>query len=300
MEKEQKVKSLEEAVGVIKDGDTVAIGGFILQNKPMALVREIVRQKKKDLFVVCAAPSSIDVDILIGGGCVKKVARASLNAERMGPTLPCFRRAGQAGEIEIVEFDQAMMVAAFTAAKKGIPSQPSKAALGADYAARNPDFFKPYNDPITGDPLVAIRAIWPDVALLQASICDEEGNAQQDGLPFNDKLMCAAAEKVIVSTEVVVPGEVIRRNPWQTLTYFFSVVAVVELPFGAHPLCNQGRYAYDGESIRDYLAAARSPENLKTYLDKYVYGVKSHGEYLSLVGIDRVLKMRGASRILAR
>lgn len=296
----EKIKSLEEAVGIIKDGDTIAIGGFILQNKPMALIREIVRQKKKDLFVICAAPSSIDIDMLIGGGCVKKLARQSLTAERMGPTLPSFRRAGQAGEIEIIECDQGMVIAGLNAAKKGLPSMPTVCALGADFINRNPDYFKMYNDPITGEPVVAVRAFKPNVTLIHVPVCDAYGHAQHEGQPMNDVLACAAAEKVIVSTDQIIPTEVIRRNPWKTITLPNLVAAVVEVPYGAHPCASQGSYPYDGDTIREYLAAARSPEGLTEYLNKYVYGVKTHGEYLSLIGIDRILRLRQVGRLLAR
>ncbi|MDD5039508.1 MAG: hypothetical protein PHN78_09390 [Dehalococcoidales bacterium] len=42
---EEKLKTLSESVELIKDGDAVAIGRV----KPMTIVREIIRQKKKNL-----------------------------------------------------------------------------------------------------------------------------------------------------------------------------------------------------------------------------------------------------------
>ena len=38
---------IEEAIGSIQDGFSVAIGGNVLHRAPMALIRELVRQKKK-------------------------------------------------------------------------------------------------------------------------------------------------------------------------------------------------------------------------------------------------------------
>ena len=46
--RKEVVKSIEEAVALIKDGQTVAIGGFGADNHPMAIVREMIRTGKKN------------------------------------------------------------------------------------------------------------------------------------------------------------------------------------------------------------------------------------------------------------
>src|ERR1700753_2490878 len=52
MERQHKVGSLTDAVAMIRDGATIAIGGRKNQRVPMALVREIARQGKTDLHIV--------------------------------------------------------------------------------------------------------------------------------------------------------------------------------------------------------------------------------------------------------
>ena len=75
MSKKRKevVKSIEEAVGMIKDGQTVAIGGFGADNHPMAIVREIIRTGRKNLTIVASATAGLEIDLLIGAGVVKKL-----------------------------------------------------------------------------------------------------------------------------------------------------------------------------------------------------------------------------------
>jgi glutaconate CoA-transferase, subunit A len=51
------VSSIQDAATQIKDGMTVAIGGFGAENHPMAMVREIVRNGTKNLTVVASATS---------------------------------------------------------------------------------------------------------------------------------------------------------------------------------------------------------------------------------------------------
>lgn len=61
----------QTVVQFVKDGDTVAIGGCRRNRLPMALMREVIRQNKKDLHIV-SREKSVDFDILIGTNCVKE------------------------------------------------------------------------------------------------------------------------------------------------------------------------------------------------------------------------------------
>ena len=45
----EKLTSLEQAAGLVRDGDTVAIQNMATQAAPMALVRELIRQGRREL-----------------------------------------------------------------------------------------------------------------------------------------------------------------------------------------------------------------------------------------------------------
>ncbi len=63
---------LREAVSrFIRNRDTVAIGGCGRNRSPMALIREVIRQNKKDLHII-GREKGVDFDILIGANCVKE------------------------------------------------------------------------------------------------------------------------------------------------------------------------------------------------------------------------------------
>ena len=71
----EKLYSLQEAVSrFVKDGDVVAVGGVGRNRAPMALVREIVRQGKRNLHIV-GREKGMDFDMLIGAGCEKGILR---------------------------------------------------------------------------------------------------------------------------------------------------------------------------------------------------------------------------------
>ena len=44
-----KTMKMEEAVGLVNDGDMLAIGGYTLYRKPMAFIRELIRKGVRSL-----------------------------------------------------------------------------------------------------------------------------------------------------------------------------------------------------------------------------------------------------------
>ena len=99
MSKKRKevVKSIEEAVAQIKDGQTVAIGGFGADNHPMAIVREMIRTGKKNLTLVASATAGLEIDLLIGAGCVKKLYAPYVGQEMYCPIGHNFRKYAEVG-----------------------------------------------------------------------------------------------------------------------------------------------------------------------------------------------------------
>ena len=89
-----KRASLADAVSLVGDDATVALGGGLSARLPMAMVRELVRQGRRGLHLVGSA-HSIDVDLLVGGGCGAPV-RGKLcrlrAGSRPGPGVPPGRR----------------------------------------------------------------------------------------------------------------------------------------------------------------------------------------------------------------
>ena len=77
METEMKRKELivdaKEAAVSIEDGMTISIGGFLLSSHPMTIIREVIKRGVKNLTVMGPVSASLETDILIGTGCVKKV-----------------------------------------------------------------------------------------------------------------------------------------------------------------------------------------------------------------------------------
>ena len=100
-----------------------------------------------------------------------------------------------------------------------------------------------------------------------------------------------ASKKVIVSTEQIIDPLEVRKEPAKTTLPHFLVSAVVHLPFGAYPGGVPGRYEMDLEHVKQ-LNAIETEEQVQSYLEDFVYGVRSHTAFLEhKVGKNRLTDM---------
>lgn len=250
---ENKLMSLTDAASLVSDGEFVAVGGIMLKSKPMALLRALAAAQRRNLTLLPAAPSTIDIDFLIGQGCASRVIVQAVSPGDVAAVGPNFRKVARDGSVEIVDLDQGMINAGFRAAATGVPSMPTTVGLGSDHASAAPDWLKHYQDPFTGEALIAVRALRPDVALVHAEAADRDGRAIFPIGALNEPLVCAAAKRIIVSAERIVETDEIQRNSLRTFTWAHKVVAVVDAPRGCWPLGLDGHYAEDPEGIARYI-----------------------------------------------
>jgi glutaconate CoA-transferase subunit A len=76
----------------IKDGDQIALGGFTVNRNPMLIAREMIRQEKKDLYLVVHSQGQA-MELLIGAGCVQRVELAYGGVAKFAPTGYRFKKA---------------------------------------------------------------------------------------------------------------------------------------------------------------------------------------------------------------
>jgi acyl CoA:acetate/3-ketoacid CoA transferase alpha subunit len=284
-------KRMTEAEAVshfIKDGDYIGTELYGTVRCPMSLVNEIVRQNKKDLCV--AGQGVLELDMLLAAGLVKKLDLTYIGLEVYGVSN-CLRREVESGNVEIcVDWSNAAIAWRFKAAALGVPFIPIRSMLGTDtlkYSAA-----KVVKDPFTGDPVCLIPALILDVGLIHVHRADKFGNAQIEGISGFGPELARASKRLIISAEEIVDTEVFRSQPDRTLIPYYLVDAVIEAPFGSHPgeMC----YVYDRDEIqiKEWVEASKDSESTHAYLDKYIYGVKNHQDYLNLVGRDRLERLR--------
>ena len=283
-----KQMSVHEAVArFVHDGDYLAIGGFGHVRVPMALIYEIIRQGRRNLAV--AGKTAVhDIDVLIGAGCVAKVECAYAFGHELRGLSPAGRRAVESGQVKVVaEISNGGYQWRFLAGMMGIPFIPVRNLVGTDTFKKSSA--KQVLDPWSGKPVTLLPAAYPDVALFHVPRCDRFGNAQIDGIRVEDFELARAARRVIVTTEEIVDGEVIRREPDHTAIPFYVVDAVCEVPYGAHPTLMPYRYYFDEAHIQEWLTLAKTAEGADDYFEKYVRSVADFDAYLEKIGGLRTL-----------
>lgn len=271
---------MREAISAhVHDGDSLAIEGFT-HLICFAAAHEIIRQKRRDL-TLCRLTPDLIADQMIAAGCLRKLVFAWVGNPGAG-SLHAFRRAIEQsdGALQIDEYSHFGMVARFAAGAAGLPFWPLRNYAGTDLPRVNPNI-REVTCPFTGDTLAAVPALKPDVAIIHAQRADVGGNAQMWGVLGVQKEAAFAAERVIVVAEEIVDEAVIRSDPNRTAIPSFIVDAVVHEPWGAHPSYVQGYYDRDNEFYVRWEEISRSPANLQSYLNDFVYDVRDRAEYLA-------------------
>jgi glutaconate CoA-transferase subunit A len=280
--KKDKLMSLEKAVGLIRDGDIIALGGKLSAREPMGIVREILRQGKRNLHSIGGA-HGMDIDLMCAGGVLGKVQHSYIGFESDFGLAPNYRRACESGSVQVKETDCAAMTMQLRAAQFGLPFIPTPLVAGTDILKYNDDV-KQMACPYTGQKVNLLPAMRPNVVILHAHKADEEGNIKILPPFFADALLAETAEKVIVSVEEIIPRDEMKKIG-STIPYYL-VAAIVELPLGAHPTSCYPMYTYDRAHMDLYVKLAqRGGDAFRSrYLDKFVYRSKSHADYLEAVG----------------
>lgn len=254
---------------------------------PMSLSRELVRQGKKDLRV--CGQGVLELDLWMAAGLVKKLDITYIGLEVYG-TSNALRRAVESGQIvTCVEWSNASISWRMKATAMGVPFLPARSMLGTDMIKYSSA--KVVEDPFSGLKVCLLPALILDVAIIHVHRADRYGNAQIEGITGFAAEMARAAKRLIISAEEIVPTDDIRKYPDRTIIPFYLVDAVVHAPFGSHP--GEMAYVYERDEpvIREWVESSKTAEGVKEYLDKYVYGLANHQEYMKLIGDERLSKL---------
>jgi glutaconate CoA-transferase subunit A len=292
----EKIVSLEEAASFVRDGDAVGIGGSTMSRTPMALIWALIRARRKDLSCSRCIISS-DGDLLFGSGISRHIVSSWFSQGILWGVSKVMRHHTETGKAKFEEWSHMAVGMRFRAGAMGVPFMPIRSMLGSDVLKQRPEA-KEFECPFTGEKLLLVPALNPDVALIHVQRCDAYGNAQIDGLQFMDIDLAMAANKVILTTERIVSNDQIRRAPDQTKIPFFAVDAVVEVPFGSAPHECYGAYEPMMKHMEYYVGLVNKDPvgGIKEYLDRYVYGPGSWTAFLDLIGLEEILDAVGKGR----
>jgi glutaconate CoA-transferase, subunit A len=281
-----KCRALDDLAALVRDGAIVAVGGGLSSREPMALLRAILRRGTRGLTVVGSA-HGIDIDLLTAGGTISRSSESYVGFEQDFGMAPNYRRALESGAVKTDDSCCYTLVQQLRAAIQGLPFMPVRSVRGTDFLSLLPEY-KQMVCPFTGEELLLVPAIEPDVALIHAQYGDAQGNLLIQGPPVADVLFAKASRAVLATVEELVPTEQLNELRGVRIPYFY-VTAVSEVPLGAHPTACYPFYAYDRPHTALYYEAARKgAEAFKAeYLSVFVHGVPTHAGYLDRIGGEK-------------
>lgn len=301
-----KVMTLDNAVSkFINDGDCIALGGFTTNRRPYAIVREIIRQNKKDLYIEGGGAGG-DVDMLIGTGCVKVLNNSYI--ANSGYTQVCkrFRDAVQNENLLIEDYSLDVQTIAYHGAALGLSYVPVKNMLGSDLEMKwgiseeqrkklpklpRKKFIIQSNPFNPSEKLCLIPTPKIDVSIIHVQKASSDGTCRIEGPEFQDVDIAVSAKYTIITCEELVDSEELNRDPDKNSIPGLCIDAVVPLRYAAHPSQCYNYYDYDSSEFIKYDIAGSDIASFENYINNYVFNCKNHEAYLDKIGVNKLLSL---------
>jgi len=195
--------SLEKAIGLIPDGATIMVGGFMAVGTPERLVDELVRQGKRQLTLICndnARPGA-GVGKLVSAGALKKTISSHIGLNPETQKLMFDKL------LEVELTPQGTFVERIRAGGFGLGGVVTPTGVGTlvEEGKRKLE--------IDGREYLLEPPLRADFALLSAFLCDYVGNLSYALTARNfNPVMAMAADTVIVEVEHIVPTGMISPD----------------------------------------------------------------------------------------
>jgi glutaconate CoA-transferase subunit A len=262
-----QIASLTDAVAeLLFDGASVAMEGFT-HLIPFAAGHEVLRQGHADLELIRMTPDVL-YDQLVGMGAARRLVFSYAGNPGVG-SLHRLRDAVEHGwprPIELEEHSHAGMANRYAAGASGMPCALMRGYLGTDLAAHTR--VEPVTCPFTGEQLVAVPALNPDVAIVHAQEADRLGNVQLWGIPGVQKEAVLAAKRSLVTVERIV--DELQPQAGSVVIPSWTIDLVAEAPGGSQPSYALGITRRDNDFYREWDAISRDRERFTAWMDAHV------------------------------
>jgi len=261
--------ALAEGVGdLVRDGDAVAMEGFT-HLIPFAAGHEMLRQGRQDLELIRMTPDIL-YDQLVGMGAARKLAFSYAGNPGVG-SLHRLRDAVEHGwprPIDLEEHSHAGMANRYAAGASGMPCALMRGYIGTDLEGYTR--VERMTCPFTGEQLVAVPALCPDVAIVHAQEADRAGNVQLWGIPGVQKEAVLAAKRSLVTVERIV--DELEPRPGGVVIPGWCIDAVAHAPGGSQPSYALGITRRDNDFYREWDAISRDRERFTGWMAEHVLG----------------------------
>jgi glutaconate CoA-transferase subunit A len=262
-----QISTLPDAVAdLVHDGDSVALEGFT-HLIPFAAGHEIIRQGRRDLELIRMTPDLL-YDQMIGMGVARRLVFSYGGNPGVG-SLHRFRDAVENGwprPLELEEHSHAGMANRYAAGAARMPMAVMRGYLGTDLIAHTR--VEEIACPFTGEQLVAVPALNPDVAIVHAQESDRRGNVQLWGIPGVQKEAVLAADRSLVTVERIV--ERLEPRAGGVILPGWAIDRVAEAPGGSEPSYSLGITERDNDFYKAWDRLSRDRDEFREWMAEHV------------------------------
>jgi acetate CoA/acetoacetate CoA-transferase alpha subunit len=210
-----KIRTIDEAVSYIKDGMTVAVGGFIGVGTPEKLIDAVIAKGIKDLTLICNDTAFPDKGV--GKWVVNRVV-SKIIVSHIG-TNPETGRQMNDGELKVELIPQGTLAERIRAAGAGLGGILTRTGIGTVVEEGKEKIT------VNGKEYLLELPLKADVALLKGSIVDKKGNIYYKKATRNfNPIMATAADLVMVEAEKIVEVGELDATDVMTPSIFVDVI----------------------------------------------------------------------------
>lgn len=190
--------------GILKDGQTIAVGGFGLCGIPEALIAAVKEIGVQNLTCISnnAGVDGFGLGILLETRQVRRMIASYVGENKE------FERQFLAGELELEFTPQGTLAERLRAGGSGIPAFFTKTGVGTIVAEG-----KEVRE-FDGQTYIMERALVPEVSLVKAEVADRSGNLMfsKTARNFNPPVAMAGKITVVEVERIVENGELVPEN----------------------------------------------------------------------------------------
>jgi glutaconate CoA-transferase subunit A len=189
--------------------------------------------------------------------------------------------------LELEEHSHAGMANRYVAGASNIPFAVLRGYVGTDLP-KVTSTIVPIKCPFTGEELVAVPALNPDVAVIHAQQADRRGNVAIWGISGIQKEAALSAKRVIVTVEEVV--EEFEPRPFQIVLPAVAVDAIAVEPGGSRPSYADGYYDRDNAFYEAWDGISRDRERFGEWMERHVLGTQDFAEFTRSIEREETLR----------
>lgn len=270
-----------------------------------ALVYELVRVfwARQPEFTVIAPSMNLHLVALLRNRITTRVLASFAGINYPSPRpCPVVQNAIASGAVEMQSWTMRTIPQRLLAGALGLDFMPTPSLIGSSMADENREAFKVIDKPFGGDGKIGLlKALRPDITLVHGAVADRSGNTILTYPLAGDAYGAWAAKKgVIVSVDKIVSTEYIRRNAHMVRIPAYSVLAVCEAPFGAHPigvmqhgLPGFDAYFPDYDFMTEVNNATKDEAVFSRWIQQWILDVRDHEDYLERLGTQQLMYLKG-------